>query len=170
MHIELPYKIATLCYLFDEDGNVLLLHRKRPPNQDLYSPPGGKLEQSIGESPTACALREIKEEIGLELSADDLHLTGIVSESGFDDRMHWLMFLYEVTHPVKVERTTFDEGTLDWVNPEEIQNLPIPATDKEVIWPLFWQYRKQFFMAHINCHNGQLDWHLEQPSEPVILE
>ena len=53
----LPYKIAVLCYLFDREGRVLLLHRERPPNRGLYSPVGGKLEQSLGESPTACAIR-----------------------------------------------------------------------------------------------------------------
>ncbi|QQE10083.1 NUDIX domain-containing protein [Planctomycetota bacterium] len=167
MRIELPYKIATLCYMFDEAGNVLLLHRRKPPNQHLYSPPGGKLEQTVGESPTSCALREIHEEVGLKLKAEDLHLTGIVSEAGFDDRMHWLMFLYEVKHPVKVERTTFDEGTLDWVKPEEIKDLSIPETDREVIWPLFWRFRGEFFMAHIDCHKGKLEWHLEQPSSAI---
>ena len=164
MRIELPYKIAVLCYMFDEQGRVLLLHRKNPPNQDLYSPPGGKLEKDVGESPTACAVREIQEETGVELDASDLHLTGIVSEAGFDDRMHWLMFLYEVKKPVKVSRTTFNEGTLEWVSLDELGKLPIPSTDKQVIWPLFWKYRGKFFMAHLNCHNGKIDWHLEQPA------
>ncbi|QDU32143.1 8-oxo-dGTP diphosphatase [Poriferisphaera corsica] len=162
MTVELPYKIATLCYMFDAEGRVLLLHRRRPPNQDLYSPPGGKLEKAVGESPTACALREIREEVGLVLKEDDLHLTGIVSEAGFDDRMHWLMFLYEVKGVVEVERTTFDEGTLDWVKSDEIEGLPIPSTDRDVIWPLFWQHRGGFFMAHINCYKGRTDWSLEQ--------
>ena len=73
----LPYQIAALCYLFDENGRVLLLHRSKPPNFELYSPIGGKLEQVDGESPTACAMREIHEEVGLDVSPGDLHLTGI---------------------------------------------------------------------------------------------
>ncbi len=32
----LPYKIAVLCYLFDEQGRVLLLHRKKQPNLDYW--------------------------------------------------------------------------------------------------------------------------------------
>ncbi|WP_432798619.1 NUDIX hydrolase [Poriferisphaera sp. WC338] len=162
----LPYKIAVLCYLFDEDGQVLLLHRRRPPNQDLYSPVGGKLEQGIGESPTTCAVREIYEETGLTVTASDLHLTGIVSEAGFDDRMHWLMFLYEVTHPVKVTRTSFDEGTLEWHSREKIGKLPIPHTDRDVIWPQFWAHRGGFFMAHIDCHKGSTEFSLEQSYYP----
>lgn len=168
MSDPLPYKIAVLCYLFDEEGKLLLLHRVRPPNQHLYSPIGGKLEQSIGESPTTCAIREIKEESGLTVSAQDLHLTGIVSESGFQDECHWLMYLYEVTRPVEVKAMTIDEGRLEWHSPDAIDSLSIPQTDREVIWPCFWRYRKKFFMAHINCAAGQLSWRLEQPPADIV--
>ena len=166
----LPYRIAVLCYLFDEQGRVLLLHRRKPPNRDLYSPVGGKLEQATGESPTACAAREIHEEAGLEVSPGDLHLTGIVSEAGFDDRMHWLMFLYELTRPVQVTRTEFAEGRLEWHEPERIGDLPIPETDRQVIWPLFWRYRRRFFTAHLDCYGGQLHWRVEQPAGDAAAE
>lgn len=165
----LPYRIAVLCYLFDPRGRLLLLHRRKPPNRDLYSPIGGKLEQPIGESPAACAIREVAEETGVRVAAPELHLTGIVSEAGFDDRTHWLMFLYEVTRPVDpaeiaAEDHDFDEGRLEWHDPATVGNLPIPDTDRRVIWPLFWRYRHRFFAAHIDCHGGDLTWRLEQPA------
>jgi 8-oxo-dGTP diphosphatase len=165
MDQPLPYRIAVLCYLFDTQGRVLLLHRRKPPNRDLYSPIGGKLDIHTGESPTACAIREVREEVGLELTPRDLHLTGIVSEAGFDDAMHWLMFLYEVNRPVVVERTTFDEGRLEWHDPQSLANLPIPETDRQVIWPLFWRHRGRFFAAHLHCHGGRIAWRLEQPAD-----
>ena len=162
---SLPYRIAVLCYLFNDRGEVLLLHRRRPPNRDLYSPIGGKLEQDVGESPTGCALREISEEAGLSLEPSDLHLTGIVSERGFGQEMHWLMFLYEATLPVRIERTEFEEGRLEWHDPEALSHLPLPETDRSVIWPLFREYRGRFFMAHIDCMGPHLRWRLEQPTE-----
>lgn len=161
----LPYQIAVLCYLFDEHGRVLLLHRRKAPNRDLYSPIGGKLEQDVGESPTMCAIREISEETGLKVTAADLHLTGIVSEEGFDDRMHWLMFLYELVGPVAVQCMHFDEGKLEWHEPGELDRLALPRTDREVIWPLFWKHRGGFFMVHICCANGAIDWRMEQPGQ-----
>lgn len=160
----LPYRIAVLCYLFDEQGRVLLLHRRKPPNRDLFSPIGGKLEQGVGESPTACAVREIEEEVGLTIGPDRLHLTGIVSECGYEDEVHWLMFLYEVTGPVCVERQEFDEGRLEWHDVENVGKLALPETDRRVIWPLFWRYRGQFFTAHIDCRDGALNARLEQPA------
>jgi 8-oxo-dGTP diphosphatase len=159
----LPYKIAVLCYLFDDQGRLLLLHRVKPPNRDLYSPVGGKLDQASGESPAACAVREIEEEAGVRVSPAELHLTGIVSEAGYDGQTHWLMFLYEVTHPVRVERSSFAEGQLEWHAAGDLERLPIPETDRRVIWPLFWRYRGQFFSVHIDCAEGQLRWELQQP-------
>ncbi len=163
----IPYRIAVLCYLFDARGRVLLLHRRKPPNRDLYSPVGGKLETEIGESPTTCAVREIQEETGLIVTAHDLHLTGIVSEQAYLGVMHWLMFLYEVRRPVEVELTTFDEGKLEWHDPAAIANLDIPETDRHIIWPLFWKYRGRFFMAHIDCAGDSLSWRIEQPHDHV---
>ncbi len=162
---KLPYKIAVLCYLFDEQGRVLLLHRAQPPNQGLYSPIGGKLHMDEGESPAECALREIREEVELELDFADIHLTGLVSERGFGGETHWLMFLYEVVRPVTVKRMEFREGTLEWHDFDEVENLPIPETDRQVILPLLRKYHGRFFHVHIDCEGGGCNWRLEYPAE-----
>ncbi len=161
----LPYRIAVLCYLYDAQGRLLLLHRARHPNRELYSPVGGKLERAVGESPTGCAIREIREETGLAVAAADLHLTGIVSEKAFGGENHWLMFLYEVTHPVDVQAGPIDEGTLAWHDPAAVADLAIPDTDRAVIWPLVQRFRGRFFAAHIDCSAGGLRWRLEQPAD-----
>src|SRR4051794_23918808 len=94
--MSLPYKIATLLYAFNERDEVLLIERTQEPNRGCWSPCGGKLIQEIGESPYACACREAEEEMGLKLGPQDLHLTGLVSEHGYQGQTHWLMFLFEV--------------------------------------------------------------------------
>jgi len=139
-----------------------MLHRHKSPNIDLYSPIGGKLEQDEGESPTTCAVREIHEEADIEVSTDDLHLTGIVSERAYEGECHWLMFCYEVTRPVEVTRTHLDEGVLEWFELDDVMNLNIPESDREVIWPLFFKHRGGFFAVHIDCTKEGLDWTLEQ--------
>ncbi len=166
---DLPYTIATLCYLFDAEGRVLLLHRRKPPNRDLYSPIGGKLETSLGESPTQCAVREVFEETGLTVDASEMHLTGIVSEAGYEDAGHWLMFLYELVKPVVLTPRDFDEGRLEWHDPDEIEHLPMPATDRDHLWPLFWEHRGGFFAAHLDCRGGRIVRHLDRtlPAGPA---
>lgn len=162
--VSLPYQIATLCFLFDAQDRLLLLHRRKQPNLDLYSPIGGKLDQSTGESPTQCAIREIAEEVGLTVGAEDLRLAGIVSETGYDGESHWLMFLYELTRPVRVEPVEFREGRLEWHPRSALEALPIPETDRQIIWPLFWRHRasRQFFAAHVDCTGPALQWTLDQ--------
>src|SRR5262249_9294899 len=91
-----PYKIATLLYGFNAQDEILLIERGQEPNLGCWSPPGGKLDTAGGESPYACACREAAEEIGLTLTAGDLHLTGLVSEHGYLGQAHWLMFLFEI--------------------------------------------------------------------------
>lgn len=158
----LPYRIAVLCYLFDKQGRTLLIHRNKAPNLDLYSPIGGKLEQAIGESPTACAAREIREEAGLEVDPRHLHLTGIISERSYEGSGHWLMFLFELMRPVERTPERIAEGQLEWHDLERILSMPIPETDRRFIWPMFLKHRGGFFMGHIDCNEGDLDFVLDE--------
>jgi 8-oxo-dGTP diphosphatase len=176
--LSIAYKIAVLVYMYNSRGELLLLHRRRPPNRDLYSPIGGKLEQGIGESPYACVLREVHEEAGLALSLADIKLLGIVSErafpgstpSGGEDSgetktapAHWLMFCFEVTRPVEVAAREINEGRLEWHPLAAIAQLGIPKTDREVIWPLVRQHSTalggkaahEFFSVHIDCTDAE---------------
>jgi len=159
----LPYKIATLLYCFNDRDETLLLRRTRKPNLGLWSPCGGKLHMDEGESPYACACREAREEIGLEIAPKDLHLTGIVSEHGYEGQGHWLLFLFEVGPRLKAIPPAHDEGEFAFFPPDKIASLPIPKTDLEQIWPLFWKHRGGFFSAHCRCQAGERhEWTLEE--------
>jgi len=164
---DLPYKIATLLYCFNERGEVLLLERAQEPNRGLWSPCGGKLDMATGESPYACACREAHEELGLALQPNDLHLTGIVSEHGYSGQAHWLMFLFEVKPKLKTLPMQHREGTFAFFPVDELARLPLPKTDIDQIWPLFWKHRGGFFAAHCHCHSGgHNDWTIEESRHP----
>ena len=124
--MSLPYKIATLLYCFSEAGEVLLLERAQEPNRGFWSPCGGKLKMDRGESPHACACREAHEEIGLELRPSDLHLTGLISEHGYEGQAHWLMFLFEVKTKLKSLPPPMAEGRFGFFPRETIASLTIP--------------------------------------------
>jgi 8-oxo-dGTP diphosphatase len=144
---QLPYKIATLVYLFDGRGNTLLLHRKKAPNQGLYSPIGGKLEQALGESPYQCARREVREEVGLVLEYQDIRLCGIVAEKAYEGATHWLMFCFEVTRNVTLTQLEIPEGQLEWVPISEVLHRPIPESDRIAIWPKMLRHSVRILQA-----------------------
>lgn len=166
---RLPHRIAVLCYLYDDDGRVLLLHRKQQPNIGMYSPVGGKLHFATGEGPHACALREIKEETGLTVEPEALHLAGIVSERAYEGEAHWLMFLFEVIRPIAPDAlkwTHFNEGVLEWKRIDEVPALPIPRTDREVMWPLVQSHRGGFFTVHIDWSDDGITWTVHESMKP----
>lgn len=155
----LPYRIAVLCYLRDAQGRQLMLHRAKAPNEGLYSPIGGKLEPETGESPHQCAVREIFEETGLRIDLSEVRLSGMVAETAYENAGHWLLFLFDVTRPISHEEITemaFDEGTLEWVSMDAIDELPLPWTDKQFIWPLVKTHQGGFFSCHIDCREDPM--------------
>lgn len=166
---SLPYRLACLCELRDERGRVLLLKRVKAPNLGLCSPIGGKLDVVAGESPAQCAQREIEEEAGLVVPLERLHLLGMVAETAFEGKGHWLMFVYRVLGAVWVEPKDMREGRLDWFEPAQVEHLPLPETDRRIIWPLMQQVepvtatgKPGFFAVHIDCRGKDLAWTVEQ--------
>ena len=164
--LKMPYKIATLLYCFDENERVLLLERAQEPNLGLWSPCGGKLQTETGESPYACACREAREELGLALAPEDLHLTGLISEHGYQGQSHWLMFLFEVGPRLVTLPAPHREGRFQFFTRQALGDLTLPQTDRERIWPWFWQHRGGFFAAHCHCRSdGTNEWTLEESRE-----
>jgi 8-oxo-dGTP diphosphatase len=169
----LPYKIATLCDLRDRQGRILLLRRLKAPNQGLCSPIGGKLDMPSGESPAQSARREILEEAGLDIPIERLHLGGLISEAGYEGQTHWLMFYYRVLGPVDLKPHVMNEGSLEWHEPDALEALPLPETDRAIIWPLIRSHeavgrpgpdgtpRPGFFALHIDCTGPAMRWTVE---------
>lgn len=174
MTLELPYKLACLCDLRDAQGRLLLLRRIKSPNQGLCSPIGGKLDMASGESPALCAQREIEEEAGIHIPLSRLHLLGLIAETAFEGRGHWLLFYYRVLGPVSVQARSMSEGTLEWFRPDELDGLPVPETDRRIIWPLVRRHEARtpggipgFFSVHIDCRSGDLKWTVDQSILPT---
>ena len=163
MAVELPFKISTLIYLRNEADELLLLQRRKEPNKGLWSPIGGKLEMALGESPFEAARRETEEEIGLSVTDEDLHLFAMISEKHYEGRIHWLMFMFECRIRLTKLPPAMEEGHLAFFSREQVANLPVPATDREALWPLYFQHRTGFVSLRADCEPGKpLDFTIEQ--------
>jgi 8-oxo-dGTP diphosphatase len=151
----LPYKIAVLVFLENAAGEHLLLLRAKPPNLGVWSPIGGKLEMAIGESPFECAVREAREETGLELETADLHLFALIAEKAYEGESHWLLFLFRSRRPVPALPADIGEGRFGFFSRAQIDRLPIPETDRTALWPTYDRHRDRFVALRAECAPGR---------------
>ncbi|MGC9450134.1 MAG: NUDIX hydrolase [Oceanipulchritudo sp.] len=149
----LPYKISTLVYLRDRSGRLLLMERNKAPNKGLWSPIGGKLEMATGESPHEAAAREVGEEINLPVRPADLHLFAMIAEKHYEDRCHWLMFLFDCKIPLEGLPPPIGEGRFAFFAEEEIMDLPLPETDRQSLWKVYFNSRRDFVVLRADCHS-----------------
>ena len=108
---------------------------------------------SIGESPFECARRETCEELGLEITDDDLRLFGYVSEKNYEGDSHWLMFLFEVLPCLETLPAEISEGQFGFYHRSEINSLHIPPTDHQLVWPYYDKRREGFWGVNANFDN-----------------
>ena len=125
-----PRVLATLVYAIRDD-EVLLHRRVKDPNVRLWVAPGGKLEAD--ESPAECAVREMREESGLAVSA--LALRGIMTEVSPRPDYQWLTFVFAATRWTGELAPAPGIGEFRWVRVADVLSLPVPATDR-VFFPL----------------------------------
>ncbi|MBD5780587.1 NUDIX hydrolase [Pelagicoccus sp. NFK12] len=151
----MQYKISALIFLKDQAGRFLMLKRAKAPNDGLWSPIGGKLEMPLGESPFECAIREAREETGIELENKDLHLFCMAAEKAYEGKGHWLMFLFECSKPLEALPAAIDEGEFAFYNRAEIDSLPIPETDRQGLWDIYDKYHDRFVALKVDCQPGK---------------
>lgn len=152
---SLDYKIAVLVFIQNAQGELLLLLRSKAPNIGTWSPIGGKLEQSSGESPFECAVRETREETGLVITPADLHLFAMIAEKAYEGSSHWLLFLFRCDRPITSLPPEMAEGRFGFFNRQQIDELALPETDREALWGIYDRHRDQFVALRADCHPGQ---------------
>jgi len=143
-------KLATLCYL-RKNNQTLMLHRVKKENdmhEGKWNGLGGKLEP--GESPEECAIREVREESGLDVR--NPQLKGVLTFPAFSKNEDWYVFLFVIT---EFSGTLIDseEGNLEWIDDDKLFELPLWEGDTIF---LKWLDKKPFFSAKFIYKNKKL--------------
>lgn len=131
--------LSTLCYI-EKDGKYLMLHRtvkKKDVNKDKWIGVGGHFEAD--ESPEECLLREVKEETGYTLTSYKYRgIVTFVSGNGVTEYMSLF-----TADRFSGEQVRCDEGELEWVDIERIEDLNIWEGDR--IFLRLLREREEFF-------------------------
>jgi 8-oxo-dGTP diphosphatase len=111
--------IVAAAVITRADGAVLIARRRREKSHGgLWEFPGGKLE--LGETPAACLVRELREELGLEVEVG-AHLA-----TGYDGAIELRGYRARI---VAGEPRLSDHDALAWVVPAELGSYPMPPAD-----------------------------------------
>lgn len=115
--------------LVDADGRVLLAQRPEGKSlAGLWEFPGGKVHE--GETPEAALIRELHEELGIDVKESCLAPLTFASHSY--EAFHLLMPLY-VCRRWEGSVTGREGQQLAWVRPARLGDYPMPPADKPLI-------------------------------------
>ncbi|WP_391201718.1 NUDIX hydrolase [Psychrobacillus sp. L4] len=128
--------------LFDELEQNVLMVKNKGTGSSYYTPPGGAVEK--GETLKEGAIREVKEETGLDVQVDGVFSVG---EAFFEERGHHAIFITFVGKIIG--------GKIEISFPEEIE---------EVIWMDLKQAEK-----YIHISNGFEGLIMDRNSVPYML-
>lgn len=111
--------------LIDADGRVLV--QKRPegkPLAGLWEFPGGKIEAD--ESPEAALVRELEEELGIQVAMRDLTPLTFATEAQGDRTLVLLLYLVRTWTGTPMAHIA---EALRWCPPDALGALPMPPAD-----------------------------------------
>jgi 8-oxo-dGTP diphosphatase len=121
-----PIVLVAACALLNEEGKVLIA--KRPPGRPLaglWEFPGGKVD--LGEDPETALIRELLEELGIEIARADLLPLTFASHA--HPEFHLLMPLY-LCKRWKGSIAAQEDQELLWVRPDELGLYDMPPADE----------------------------------------
>jgi 8-oxo-dGTP diphosphatase len=125
----LPLVLVAAAALVDVDGRVLLAQRPQGKSMaGLWEFPGGKVHP--GEAPEAAVVREVKEELDVDITQSCLAPLTFASHAY--EEFHLLMPLY-VCRVWRGTPRPLEGQALRWARPVAMAALPMPPADRPLV-------------------------------------
>lgn len=124
-----PNLVVVAVALIDYDGRVLLAQRPEgKPMAGLWEFPGGKIND--GESPEEALIRELKEELAIDVKK--ACLAPLTFASHPYEKFHLVMPLF-VCRRWEGQIEPLEGQQLAWVRPAKLREYPMPPADEPLI-------------------------------------
>lgn len=121
-------KLGVLCYIKDR-GKTLFLHRNKKQHDEMQNQwigLGGKIEE--GEFPHDAVIREVFEESGLTIVPEIRAVVGFFNQNNADE--NWYAYVFAATQFQGKLLEDTKEGTLQWIEDSQIEQLPLLDGDR----------------------------------------
>lgn len=126
---DLPTLLVSAVAMVDHDNRILLQQRPKGKHlEGMWEFPGGKVD--AGESPETALVRELKEELGVDITESCLAPFTFASHSY--DEFHLLMPLY-LCRVWKGFVQPLEGQILKWVKVNDMRDLPMPPADEPLV-------------------------------------
>lgn len=126
---DLPIVLVAAVALVDADGRVLLAERPEGKSMaGLWEFPGGKVDD--GETPENALIRELKEELGIDVTVSCLAPVAFASHT-YDD-FHLLMPLF-ACRVWQGEPQGLEGQALQWIRPVRMGDVNMPPADAPLV-------------------------------------
>ena len=121
----MPTVLVVAVALVDIDSRVLIAQRPEGKSMaGLWEFPGGKVE--VGELPETALVRELKEELGIDIT--ESCLAPLTFASHVYEDFHLLMPLY-ACRMWKGDVAPMEDQKIKWVRPVRLADYPMPPAD-----------------------------------------
>jgi mutator protein MutT len=146
-----PVVSVSACYC-ERFGKILLLKRATDtPQADTWGVPGGKLEK--GESPLDALLREVYEEIGINLKIDKLTFIKTLYIQYKIDYIFYMYYKSFSDFDPEIQLSQEHQG-YTWTTPEEAIKMPLIAGGAQAL-----EYYKQYILKMRDPQNDYPDYY-----------
>ncbi|MEO5494856.1 MAG: (deoxy)nucleoside triphosphate pyrophosphohydrolase [Sphingomonas sp.] len=117
--------LVVAAALIDADGRVLMARRPAgKQHAGLWEFPGGKVEP--GETPKTALVRELREELGVEIDPDTLVPIAFSESRG---ERHLVLLLYRCCS-WRGAAQPLDAAEIGWLATDELVSLEMPPADR----------------------------------------
>ncbi|WEK62405.1 MAG: NUDIX domain-containing protein [Candidatus Microbacterium colombiense] len=128
---------VSAAVILDDDARVLVVRKE---GTTRFMQPGGKPEP--GETAVETLIRELQEELGLLLTADDLRPLGTFISAAANESGHRVIAdAFAASIDPQSVTVNAELAELRWITPADVPTLPLAPLSLEHLLPLAWPGR-----------------------------